>query len=163
MTILERYCVGSILQLISWLLVAWLFPEQAIGPAGRNMYKGAEGQAEDESRRAMIPFYQNSTNVPSTRQEAGLIIYRNYGCCTGWPLDLATAPLMLSIQAGGVSMKHAVCHRQSIGGSATFTFIQLSTATCQPPARLAGARVSHNLHSPVVLLPHHYYSRREPL
>lgn len=166
MTTLELYCVGSILHLISWLLVAWLFPEQAIGPAGRNMRKGAEGQVENESRRVMIPFSKNNTNAPSTREETGLIIY---GCCTGW--SLATAPLPSLDDSGGCKVEVSACSMQSVivsrsaarrscsGATFTFNF----QAPRQPHVWLVRARASHNPHSPVVLLPHHYYSRREPI
>lgn len=162
MTILELYCVGSILHLISWLLVAWLFPEQAIGPAGRNIRKGAEGQVENESRRVMIPFYQNNSNAPSTREEAGLIIYMDTA-----PDGLSPQLLSpFSIDSGGVNLQISIACSSSLSssvdGGESSRLLSLS-ATFPPHVWLVREQVITPLPRCIVAPPLLRHSRREPI
>ena len=88
----------------------------------------------------MIPFYQNNSNAPSTREEAGLIIiWMLHRMDSPHSVSQLLSPLLVTalniLVTGGVSLSSSVDRRL---GYFHFHFSNF------PTSRLAGARASHN-------------------
>ena len=104
------------------------------------MRKGAEGQVENESRRVMIPFYHNNTSAPSTREEVIIWMLHRMASHSSSLTGLCLVIRCVSLSVDRLKVKVAESPHHHVW--------QVAAG--------ARSRVSHNLHSPVlvpVLLP----------